>query len=292
MKISIVTPSYNQVQFLEKTILSVWGQNGDFDLEHIVMDGGSTDGSQGILARYEQLYRSGNCPRQGGSFSFSWQSRPDNGQADALNRGFSAATGEVLGWLNSDDLFSGNGALQAVATAFREHDADLIVGNVRMIDAADREIPTPILINSLDNAALQKKLRGIDRVSIIAQPGCFFKRRVWEKLGIAPYYYSLDWNLWIEAYRAGFRFHKIDVHLAAMRQHGEAKSVVAGINKYREVLSIFKKNHVWCLNRFYYYLYLQALRLEGMPFLGSAAGRLMEHGKRIRNILINRYRLY
>jgi glycosyltransferase involved in cell wall biosynthesis len=292
MKISIVTPSYNQARFLERTLLSIWRQEGDFDLEHMVMDGGSTDESCEILMKYEQLYHSNAFAAGCRRFRFSWQSQADHGQADALNKGFAMSTGEILGWLNSDDILVDSHALQTVCDAFRDHDTDLVVGSVRMIDEQDRIIPVPILINTLDNAAFQKRLPGMDRVSIIAQPACFFKRTVWEQLGIAHYYFSLDWNLWIEAYKAHFTFYKIDRTIAAMRQHGEAKSVIAGIHKCREVLSIFKKNHVWCLNRFYYYTYLLMLRLEQLPLLGLPLNRVMTFGKKIRNALINRYRLY
>jgi len=292
MKISIVTPSFNQSEFLERTILSVWGQVGDFELEHIVIDGGSTDQSVAILSKYDQLFRTGHFRFACKNMKFVWESKPDKGQADALNRGFALSTGEILGWLNSDDILLDNDCLQVVCETFQNHHKDVVVGNVRMIDEQDRVITAPILINSLDNAAFQKSMAGIDKVSIIAQPACFFKRTVWEQLGIAPYYYSLDWNLWIEAYKAHFTFYKIDRYLAAMRQHADAKSVIAGIHKYREVISIFKKNRIWCLNRFYYYIYLLALHLEQIPLIGPFLNRVATFGKRIRNTLINRYRWY
>ncbi len=292
MKISIVTPSFNQSDFLERTLLSVWNQEGDFELEHIVIDGGSTDASVDILSRYDRDYRTGRFRTRCRRMSFSWQSRPDQGQADALNKGFALSTGEILGWLNSDDVLFDTHCLQAVCESFEKHNPDLVVGNVQMMDDQDRTLPVPILINALDNDAFQKRLPGISRVSIIAQPSCFFKRGVWERVGIAPYYYSLDWNFWIEAYRARFTFLKIDRTLAVMRQHPEAKSVIAGIDKYTEVLSIFRKNHVWCLNRFYYYIYLVLLRIMRIPLLGRLFVPLMEAGKHIRNRLVNRYGFY
>ena len=90
-KISIVTPSFNHAQFLEETILSVISQNYP-DLEYIIIDGGSTDGSVEIIKKYEQ-------------YLTYWISEPDNGQSDALNKGFTRATGDIYGWLNSDDLY-------------------------------------------------------------------------------------------------------------------------------------------------------------------------------------------
>ena len=115
---------------------------------------------------------------------------------------------------------------------------------------------------------------------------------VWEDLGIDHYYYCMDWSLWINAYRSGYQFHKIADYLSCMRQHSEAKTVIAGMNKCKEVLSLFKKNNVWCLNRLYYYIYFILLILQKAPLLGKGMDALMIAGKKIRNVLINRYRYY
>jgi glycosyltransferase involved in cell wall biosynthesis len=292
VKISIVTPSYNQEKYLERSILSVWRQEGDFELEHIVIDGGSKDQSIDILLKYDHLYKSNLFPVKCKNFTFSWESIPDKGQDDALNKGFAFSTGEILGWLNSDDIFFNHTILQTVCHAFMDHDSSLIVGNVSMIDAYDINIDNPILINSLDNRKFQKIMKDIGKICMIAQPSCFFKRAVWENLGIDHYYYCLDWDLWINAYRAGYRFYKIDDYLSSMRQHSEAKTVNAGMKKYKEVLSLYKKNHVWCFNRFYCYIYFLLLHLEQLPLVGPSMNRAMVTGKKIRNTLINRYRLY
>jgi len=102
-KISIITPSYNHGKYLEKTILSVIGQNYP-NLEYIIMDGGSTDGSVEIIKKYE-------------SHIYHWESRKDDGQAHAINIGFSKATGDIIAWLNSDDMYL-PGTLQYVSEVF------------------------------------------------------------------------------------------------------------------------------------------------------------------------------
>ena len=119
-KISIITPSYNQGRFIRQTIDSVRQQQGSFELEHIVIDGASTDNTVAILQSY------------GGRIL--WVSEPDEGQTDALNRGIAMATGDIIGWLNSDDVFEA-GCLDSVARVFAEEpETQWVYGKVRIID--------------------------------------------------------------------------------------------------------------------------------------------------------------
>ena len=126
MKISLVTPSFNQVQYIGRTIDSVLAQRGDFELEYRVIDGGSTDGTLDVLAGYG--------PR------LTWVSEPDRGQVDAINKGLGAATGDVVGWLNSDDVLL-PGALAQVAAAFAAHpEREWMHGRCVIIDEHDRTV--------------------------------------------------------------------------------------------------------------------------------------------------------
>ena len=126
-KISIVTPSYNQAEFLERTILSVLNQNYP-NLEYIIIDGGSTDGSVEIIKEYEK-------------YLTYWLSEKDKGQTDAINKGFEKSTGEILAWQNSDDIYL-PGVFIKIAELYRIKKFDLIMGDIILIDKKDKSIRT------------------------------------------------------------------------------------------------------------------------------------------------------
>ena len=299
MKISIVTPSYNQAQFLERTILSVWDQEGDFELEHIIIDGGSTDQSIDILLKYDNLYKKGQFQFKCKAFNFIWLSEPDNGQSYALNKGFTISSGKLLGWLNSDDLFFNNKSLQAVHKVFIKYDRDIVVGNALMIDENDRAInDIPLIINRFDNNTFQKEIAAIQKYNIIIQPSCLFKRHVWKSLGIDEYFYIMDWALWINAFKANYSFLKIPEYIGSNRIHSSSKTIFASIDKKEaikrtvEINSLYKKNNVMCLQRFYFLLFLFLLKASSFAPLGRLMDWFITRGKYFRNILIHKYKLY
>jgi len=125
MKISVITPSFNQGIFIERTIASIAAQRSTVDVEHIVVDGGSTDDTLDILKRHED--------------HITWISEPDEGQSDAINKGFHMATGDILAWLNSDDTYE-PGSLQTVTETFSRTGCSWCFGNCRNIDEHDHEI--------------------------------------------------------------------------------------------------------------------------------------------------------
>ena len=129
MKISVVTPCLNSKQFLERMLQSVHDQEGDFEIEHLIFDGGSTDGTLEILEKW--------------SGKIDYVSEPDTGQSNALNKGFAKATGDVIAWLNADDIYL-PGALAKVAQAFSDPNTQWAYGQCIIIDPQDNEIRKPI----------------------------------------------------------------------------------------------------------------------------------------------------
>ncbi len=209
MKVTIVTPSYNQGTFIERTVRSVLAQRGDFDLEYLVLDGGSTDETLAILRRYEDRLR--------------WSSEPDRGQSDAINKGFRRATGDVLGWLNSDDVYE-PGALQAVVTALRDSGRRWGFGECRIIDEDDREVRSAIA-RYKTWAARRYSRAGLVARNFIAQPATFFRRDLLDEVGPIDetLHLAMDYDLWLRFARVAEPVF-VPAPLAAFRWHGRSKT--------------------------------------------------------------------
>ena len=204
LRISVVTPSYNQGGYLEETIRSVLDQEYPC-LEYIVMDGGSTDGSIDIIRKYEERIA-------------HWKSERDAGQADALLRGFGMATGEVFAWINSDDRLE-PGALAAVGDFFSLHpETDLAYGNLDFIDAAGKRLFTAYPVLDLRNLLYENHF--------VPQQAMFWRRGLYEKIGgIDPTLrFAMDFDLTLRFLREKPRVAKIERVLGSFRVHPEAKS--------------------------------------------------------------------
>jgi glycosyltransferase involved in cell wall biosynthesis len=203
--ISLVTPSFRQAAFLERTLESVLGQ-GYPRLEYIVQDGGSRDGTAAILERHRA--RLARCV-----------SAPDGGQAHALNLGFAGSQGEVMGYLNSDDLLVA-GALHAVAAAFACHpEVDVVYGHRIVIDTDDREIGRWVL-PAHDDAVLSW-------ADYVPQETLFWRRRIWERAGARldeSFRFALDWDLLLRFRDAGARFLRLPRFLGCFRLHAAQKT--------------------------------------------------------------------
>ena len=215
--VSIITPSFNQARFLEDTVLSVINQDYA-NIEYLVVDGASTDGSLDIIRKYEN------------SIDW-WISEKDMGQADAINKGFQRARGEFIAWLNSDDMYARGAVKKAVEALMRDEKLGMVFSNVFSIDA-DNEVFNTMRYGEYSLADLMA-------FNIIGQPGVFMRRSVLEKAGYMDlnYQYLLDHQLWLRmAEAAPIRY--IDDYFAAARFHAQAKNVAMAAEFGREAFAI------------------------------------------------------
>jgi glycosyltransferase involved in cell wall biosynthesis len=201
--VSVVTPSYNQAEFIEQTMRSVLEQDYR-ELEYFVIDGGSTDGSVDIIRCY--------ADRLAG-----WETEKDSGQAEAINKGMKRARGEIVAWLNSDDTFL-PGAVAAAVQAFATHpQAVLVYGDTRAVDGENR-----ILNVSQYRQLLLEDLLCFE---IIGQPAVFMRQSAYEAAGglDTSYHFMLDHQLWIKLAQQGEIVH-VPQLWAAARYHPGAKN--------------------------------------------------------------------
>ncbi|MCJ7580950.1 MAG: glycosyltransferase [Candidatus Aminicenantes bacterium] len=213
-KISIVTPSYNQGNYLEETIRSVILQ-GYPNLEYIIIDGGSTDNSIEIIKKYE-------------SWLTYWTSKKDKSQSDAINKGFKRTTGEILAWLNSDDYYEPH-ALSCVAIEINaSENRHIVMGHVRQVDAEGKKVRiwktrTPTFYSFLNQFRLYL-IRGL--VVMPSQPSVFWHRKVFENLGLlrTDLKYVMDYEYWLRMLSNGYRFHQISYILSNYRFYDLSKN--------------------------------------------------------------------
>ena len=225
-KVSIVTPSFNQARFIEETIRSVLLQ-GYPNLEYIVVDGGSSDGSIEIIRKYEPWLT-------------YWVSEPDKGQADAINKGFDRCTGEILAWLNSDDIYTPN-AVACVVRYFAEHSqCNIIYGEAWYIDENGYRLRPIRYVTEM----IQK--RCILNGNIVAQPAAFWRRHLWLTIGKLDTHltWGLDWEFFIRAY-----FHTelnyVPEFLASCRLHKNMKSLMTVEARHAEIARISRQYGGW-----------------------------------------------
>ena len=266
--VSIITPSYNQGTFIGETVESVLGQEGDFELDYIVVDGGSTDNSVAVIQHYESLIDERKWPVRCLGIRYRWISEKDRGQTDAIVKGFGMAEGGILSWLNSDDTLL-PGALSSVVERFQELPSTAIVyGKVRYIDGEGRAF------GEVDAGPTDhEELAVLNR---ICQPGAFFRRSEYEAAGglDLSLHYVMDHDLWIRmTLRTEPDF--LPEFLASYRLHGESKTAASwhAVAFQRETVGILLRNYGRApLNRVYAYCNARVRSL--LPERSRGAGLL------------------
>lgn len=226
-------PTYNQASFIASAIDSVLGQPDTSDIRLTVLDGLSRDGTTDLLQRIDDT-------------RLNWTSEKDNGQTDAINKGMRQATGDIVAWLNSDDLYR-PGALATVAEAFDRHpEARWLVGDCDIIDEGGRTIREAVTLYK--RRRLQRySYRGLLRENFISQMSVFWRRGFGESLAYPngdlldeSLYYAMDYDLWLRMGRACDPL-ILDRTLAAFRVHGGSKTHLDHGAQFREQYAVAKR---------------------------------------------------
>jgi glycosyltransferase involved in cell wall biosynthesis len=219
--VSIVTPSYNQAQFLETTIQSVLAQDYPA-IEYIVVDGGSKDSSPEIIRRY--------ADRLGW-----WVSEKDDGQSAAINKGFAHAHGEIFAWLNSDDIYHPGAISEAVAHLNSHPEAGMVYGDAALIDDQGRTFGK--------FASKQTDYLHMLRGSVhIPQATTFFRAGLWRQVGPldASMFFAFDYNLWVHLAKVS-ELHYLPRLWADFRIHDQGKSIANDDRCYPEMLKVYQR---------------------------------------------------
>ena len=220
-RVSIVTPSYNQASFLEETICSVIDQ-GYPNLEYFIIDGGSKDGSLEIIKKYSKHLA-------------GWISETDQGQTDAINKGFARATGDVFAWLNSDDTYQPGAISEAVAYLEAYPKTGMVYGDANLIDEGGKVIGK-FPARQTDYSHL---MRGYVH---IPQQASFFRSEHWKQVGpLDPtFYFAMDYDLWVRLSRRT-QLDYVPRLWANFRLHGSAKSVASDDRCWPEMLRVYQR---------------------------------------------------
>jgi glycosyltransferase involved in cell wall biosynthesis len=220
--VTIVTPSFNQAPFLEKTILSVLEQDYP-NLEYFIMDGGSTDGSLEIIKRYEDRIT-------------GWVSEPDQGQTDAINKGFARAQGQFLAWINSDDTYNPGAVREAVQFLLEHPDVGLVYSDANFIDIQEKVI-------GKFPAAQTDHTRLLQGYVHIPQQTAFFRIDLWKKVGpLDPtFYFAMDYDLWVRLSNLAMLVYFPGKVWANFRLHGDAKTIASDERCWPEMLRVHRR---------------------------------------------------
>ena len=222
--VSIITPSFNQGGFIEDTILSVKNQ-GYPNIEHIIVDGESTDNTLEILRKYENEY------------NLRWVSEPDEGQSDAVNKGFEMSKGEIIGWVNSDDTYLSIHTISDVVKYFKRHNkAKIIYGDMISIDHKNTIMLIHPALPIFRYSILKKR-------NFILEPSTFFKRDIIDNYHLDKnLHYAMDYDFWLKIGKYN-KFYHIPKILSCFRWHASSKSVSQSLKMKNEYIEVRQKYH-------------------------------------------------
>lgn len=220
-KVSIITPSFNQGQFLEASIRSVLEQDYP-NIEYIVVDGGSKDDSVEVIKKYQDRLA-------------WWVSEKDKGHADALNKGFSRATGEILAWLNSDDIYFPGAVTEAVSVLQSHPEVGMVYGDADLIDDSGETVG--------QFGSKQTGYRQMLRGSVhIPQATTFFRTDIWKQVGPLDLslFFSFDYDLWVRIAKVSQVLY-VPKHWAKFRIHGAGKTIINDDRCYPDMLRVLER---------------------------------------------------
>jgi len=238
-KISVVTPSYNQAKYIKATIDSVLSQNYP-NLEYWVIDGGSTDDTVKILKSYGK--------------KINWISEKDKGQTDAINKGLRKCDGDIMAYLNSDDIYF-PGALMAVGEYYSKTHADWITGDCIVIDEKGKPSRGGWIVRAYKRLLMLLYSRTTLMIadSMLPQPSTFWSRRAWERVGEFNdrYHYVMDYDYWLRMSKY-YRPHDLKVVLSGFRAQPESKSETSRQKLMDEGDISLRHNEANCLHLFFH----------------------------------------
>ena len=273
-KVSIVTPSFNQAQYLRATLESVWSQEGPFELEHRVVDGGSSDGSAELLRHFAELLAQGRWQVRCRGLEFHWVSEADRGQTHAINKGLAAASGDVCAYLNSDDCYL-PGALARVVEEFERHPrADFVYGDGDVVGENGETLWEWL-------SRHYRVLRSYhwlwnDFTNYLLQQATFWRRRAGQVLG--PFdealHFSMDLEYWLRAGEHRLKLLHVPVKLAQFRMVAGTKSLSTPTAFWLDNMELFRRHNPRALPRLFAFFHYNHEKHGGPEALAMAEAEL------------------
>ncbi len=239
---SIVTPSYNQGQFIEETINSVFSQAGDFYIDYVVVDGGSTDNTVDILRKYEELLKENRYFLRCKGITYRWVSERDRGQYPAITKGFGMTRGEIMAWLNSDDMYTPWAFKTVLDVCNRFPSVEWVTGMRTVWNS--RGMMVGVAPDVLFNRKLIRNgFYPLRHHSFIQQESTFWKRSLWERIGgkvDESLGLAADFNLWMDFFRHT-NLYQVHAILGGFRTHFDQKTTFRKKEYMEEVKAILDR---------------------------------------------------